>query len=231
VTLANAVDEVCIGWRVSRGAGVAGDLSAMIRGVHDDVHQYVFDAAGERFTSGVLVRNGVIQSSFLVKIVIPYLGEFCRLLFTLLKSEFWPDRSVLRHASQAFEPDSLCAEDVGEECQRSRCAIGLQISENLAIRPIVVGKQASEMEDGVHGFTLRCDGEPLQAKWKKREKGPAVRRCRPRGKQRPVKLAGSHVKLGIESLLVLISEFWERLSFWFFAAAFAVCEASLSCQR
>jgi hypothetical protein len=32
-------------------------------------------------------------------------------------------------------------------------------------------------------------------------------------------------------LLVLISEFWERLSFWFFAAAFAVCEASLSCQR
>ena len=157
MALADAVDEVCIGRRVSRGAGVAGDLSAMIRGVHDHVHQYVFDAAGERVASGVPVRNGVMQSSFLVEIVVPYLRKFCRLLFTFLKIEFWPDRSVLWDASQALEPDSLCAEDVGEEFQRSRCAMGLQTSENFAIRPIVIGKQAAELRDGVHGFTLRGD--------------------------------------------------------------------------
>ena len=80
MTLTNAVDEVCIRRRVSGSTRVRSNLSPMIRAVHDDVHQYVFDAAGERLASAVLVRNPIIQISSLVEIIVPLFREFNCLL-------------------------------------------------------------------------------------------------------------------------------------------------------
>ena len=62
MALPDGMNEISVSGLQSSGAHFEGDLSAVIGGVHQDMREDIFDAAGPRLSLAVAVLDGLIES-------------------------------------------------------------------------------------------------------------------------------------------------------------------------
>src|SRR5258708_37796016 len=112
-------------WMKSVEAGVwplahlAGDLSAMVGRMHQDVSQNVLHGVCPRLSFGVLVRNhlGKERRRKTLEVFSPQPAKLCRMGFALREIELGPDRKTLCLLRQSFQPEPLGRTYVRHELQ------------------------------------------------------------------------------------------------------------------
>ncbi len=108
------VNEIGIGGCLAASPHLAGDLPAMIRGMHYDVGQNVLHVADQGLASAVFVVDFLRQprSSELFEKFPPFLFQVCDLHFALFETGIRPYGHALRLAENSFKPEPLCRENV-----------------------------------------------------------------------------------------------------------------------
>src|SRR5712671_1486307 len=152
--LAHGMDEVRGGGYSSARAHLAGDLSAMVGRMHQDVSQNVLHGVCPRLSLGVLVRNhlGKERRRKTLEVFSPQPAKLCRTGFALREIELGPDRKTLCLLRQSFQPEPLGGKYVRHELQRprTRLLMGPHCRQHFAVRPCFINKLTTQMFDRLH---------------------------------------------------------------------------------
>ena len=130
--------------RLSVGAHVAGNLSAMIGRMHHDMSKDVFDCAGIGFTLAVCVRHGQmnVARSNQIQMFVPKAGDFGGVGLALWQIVVGPYGRALGLLFDAVKPQPFGGDNMCHELERplSRGAARPDRGQNFVVRPLIVGK-------------------------------------------------------------------------------------------
>src|SRR5258707_1935123 len=156
--LADRMNEVCIGGRLAVRAHMAGNLSAMIRRVHQDVSQNILYAVCPRLAFAVLVGNriGEVGRRKGLEVFSPQPPKLCHLGFALFNVELRPDGKTLWLLFQPFQPEPLGGKYVRQELQRPRVRIqvGSHCRQHFSVCPRFVDKLTTQIFQHLHTLFL-----------------------------------------------------------------------------
>src|ERR1700722_4341998 len=164
--LTYSVNEVSVCGTLPAGPHEAGNLSAMVGRMHDDVSQHVHNRACPLLAFAVLVRNRLrnVAGSDQIEELKPHPTQFSRLLLTLCQVWLRPHRHALRLLFQPLQPDQFRGQNMGHQLQRSlvRAARRSDRIQNSPVRPFIVGKLAAQIISKIHKTALRLSwGHPM----------------------------------------------------------------------
>src|SRR5579872_937355 len=116
-SLSYSMNKVGIRGRLSSFPHMAGNLSPMIGGVHDNVSEDVNDRTSPLFAFAVFVgnRQGNISCSHEVEMIVPKLAEIGGLMLTTVQVERGPHGHTLGLLLQALQPHPFSGKNVGHE--------------------------------------------------------------------------------------------------------------------